>query len=293
MLSSDLKMVVMLNWTRKRIENNKNVILIINGETGSGKTYAGLSYAVECAKMFGTNFTIKNNVDFNFIKLLEKMEYIEDNKKPGTVFFFEEVGAVGSGAGSKQWQTKANQFFSSFAQTSRHLRQIFIMTCPSFTNLQKDTRELCHMQWEMQGINMSNKYSYVKARRIQVNRTSGKMYMKYLRFNNQGGRFTLKRLDMHLPPPDIANDYEKAKNIFTSALNKKIIDSGTSKLKELTVIQKEVYNLLKVGTDIKEIARIRGTSLRNVYTIKKWIEKECYFIEKGGFERFELQKQAH
>jgi len=291
LLSAALKKAVMLNWTKKRIDNNKNLILIINGETGSGKTFAGLRFAVDCANMFGTNFSIKNNVDFNFIKLLEKMEYIEDNKQPGTVFFFEEVGAVGSGAGSKQWQTKANQFFSSFAQTSRHLRQIFIMTCPSFSNLQKDTRELCHMQWEMMGINMQNKHSFAKARRIQVNRTSGKMYMKYLRFVDEGRKFTLKRLDMDLPPKDVIDNYERAKNIFTSALNKRIIDSGTSKLKKLTETQQEVFNLIKVGTSIEDMARIRGVSTRSIYDVKKSIEKAGYFLENAGFEAFEGRKR--
>jgi len=282
-INTKVKKAVILSWTKNRIDKNKNVILIINGETGSGKTYAGLDYAVDCARMFGTDFSVKNNVSFNFIDLLKKMQY-EDNKKPGTVFFFEEVGAVGSGAGSKQWQTKANQFFSSFAQTSRHLNQILIMTCPSFTNLQKDTRELCHMQWEMQGINTSNRLSFVKPRRIQVNRTSGNMYMKYLRYGYEGNKYALKRLNMSLPPQIIIDNYEKAKNIFTTALNKKIIEANEPKRKPLTAIQQEIWDMMQKGRSVEEISIIRGVSTRSIYESIVLIKNKGFLLEKTGFE---------
>jgi len=278
--STELKQHVLLQWTKSRIDKNKNVILIINGETGGGKTYAGLDYAVKCAKMLRTKFSIENNVDFNFVRLLEKMEDIEGNKEPGTVFLLEEVGAYGSGAGSKQWQSKANQFFSSFGQTSRHLRQIFIMTCPSFTMLQKDTRELCHMQWEMICINPSNKLSFVKARRIQVNRTSGKMYMKYLRFNVNGQRYTLKKLPMNLPPKDIIKEYEIAKSRFTSKLNRKIIEQSKPKKKELTEKQENWYKLWQSGMNMEETAKKLGISLRSCYDYRKSVLKKGYSLEK-------------
>jgi len=286
MLDAKTKKKVILNWTKNRIDHNKNVILVINGPTGSGKTYAALRYAVDVAEMLGTKFSIKNNVDFNFIELLKKMEYIEGNKVPGTVFLLEEVGAFGSGAGSKQWQSKANQFFSSFGQTSRHQRQIFIMTCPFFTMLQKDSRELAHMQWEMIGINTSNSLSYIKAKTIQVNTTSGKMYMKCLRFhvedviNKTRKKWILKRLDMDLPPKDMIIEYEKAKTRFTTNLNKRMIVESEPKNKELTPKQEECYDMLLEGKSIKEVGEVMGVSIQQIYLYKKAIHKKGYVLEK-------------
>lgn len=272
MLSVEEKKKVIIAWIKKRIEKNKNLILVINGETGSGKTYAALRLAEDLSKELGNEFTIKNNMDFNFVSLLEKMEYVDGNKKPGTVFLFEEVGSIGSGAGSKQWQSKANQMFSSFGQTSRHLRQIFIMTCPLFTNLQSDTRKLCHMQWEMAGINYQNKLSYVRPFRLQVNQTSGKMYMKYLRFKKDGRGYRLKRLDMEMPSQSIVEEYEKAKHKFTSTLNRSIIEKTheeANKKHGNAIVDKELVQMyLEQGKSVREIATKFGVTTQGIYKIK-------------------------
>jgi len=128
-----------LKWVKWRIKRNKNCILIINGGTGSGKTYSGATLACDVASMLGTSFTAENNIDFTFKGLLQKME-LPQNKKAGTPFLFEEVGAVGGGAASRDWQSKANKFFFSFMQTARHRNQVLIFTCPSFAALEKETR---------------------------------------------------------------------------------------------------------------------------------------------------------
>lgn len=54
----------LVTYVNSRVVRNKNFILIVNGETGSGKTYWALFYALLFAKFFGTEFTIKDNVSF-------------------------------------------------------------------------------------------------------------------------------------------------------------------------------------------------------------------------------------
>ena len=87
-------------WIKNRILKNKNVIIIINGPTGSGKTYASLRIAEECSQLFETNFNIKENVAFNFMDLLKKT-MLPINDKPGTPYVFEEVGSIGAGSSSR------------------------------------------------------------------------------------------------------------------------------------------------------------------------------------------------
>ena len=203
-----------IDW---RIKKNKNAIIIWNGPTGSGKTYAAIRKAYDLSQRFGTNFSIKDNVDFRFSDMMQKM-LLPQNSKPGTCFVFEEVGVTGGGGSSREWQSKVNKFFFSFLQTARHRNQVLMFTCPHFGFLEKGARSLVHMQLISLGINYQNKVSYWKPFTLQVNSMTGKIYMKYLRFKSQGGTSFLRCLNITLPPKDILDDYEKLKTKFTTDL---------------------------------------------------------------------------
>lgn len=220
-----------LGWIVERIRKNKNCIVVINGATGSGKTYAGIRLGCDLAERMGTTFNVHNNMDFKFGELLKKME-LPENQQAGTPFLFEEVGAVGGGASAREWQSKTNRFFHSFMQTSRHRQQVLILTCPSFSYLDKGARELCHSQIEMQSIDFSKRISVAKPYVLQVNRRTGKMYFKYLRFNDSNNSYKFKIIEFRMPLKKIVEDYEELKLIYTRALNKRIIEGDEVKKKE-------------------------------------------------------------
>lgn len=215
----DLGYDPIIEWGCDRVKKNKNAIIIVNGPTGSGKTYFALALALEFANKLGTKFTVDTNMDFNFIKLLEKTMNPELDM-PGVPFLFEEVGAAGSGSSARQWQSQANIFFNSFAQTSRHRNQIFIMTSPYFSNLDTGVRKLCHLQLEMKGINYRNKISYAKPYFIQVNSRTGKIYFKYPRISFRGHKIKIKQIAMKKPDDEICRQYEILKTKYTTELNK-------------------------------------------------------------------------
>jgi hypothetical protein len=205
------------------INRNKNFIAVFLGSTGSGKTYASLDFALGVAQKCGTTFTIKENVAFTFGEMLKKME-LPQNQKAGTVFLIEEVGSVGSGASSNEWQSKANAFFSSFMQTSRHRNQVLLMTTPNFSLLMKQGRELIHAQIIMEEVNKHNKTSIGRVKMVQVNPSNGKVYLKYLRvLDEDGSPIRAETALFHLPPEDVLKEYEETKLKFTTALNKMIM----------------------------------------------------------------------
>lgn len=261
------------SWIGWRIKRNKNVIIFISGPTGTGKSMAGLRAGADLSKIFGTPFTIEGNVDFNFPKLLEKMHRPE-NSKPGTVFVFEEPGAFGGGASSREWQSKANKFFTSFLQTSRHRNQILIMTCPSFSYLDAGARRLVHCYLEMQTINFRDKTSHVKPYILQVNSRTGKIYFKYLRFKNKEMAGKLKSVSFTLPQKELVEPYEKVKTQFTSKLNQSIIDESEPKTvdKRKKINKDIIRRQFDEGLDNHEIAKIWGCTLRAVQKHKKAYE---------------------
>ena len=260
-------------WVKNRIVKNSSVIISINGGTGTGKTYTGIELGRQYAEELGTPFSIKDNMDFNFHKLLKKMQ-LPQNQKPGTVFIFEEVGSFESGASSRGWQSQANKFFFSFMQTSRHRNQILIFTCPHFSFLEKGARSLVHMQMEMAGINHAKRIAYVKPYRIQVNSRTGQFYFKYLRFTYKGKKHKLSRLEVPHPPQDMVDEYEIIKTAFTSALNKTIINAEETKeghgdkLKEIgkdnAMLDKLLSNKVALRFTNKDIARLTGFHINTV-----------------------------
>lgn len=267
-----------LKWTVNRIEANKSVIVSVNGGSGTGKTYGAISKAVECATALKTNFSIKDNLDFNFAELLKKMQ-LPQNQKPGTPFIFEEVGSVGSGAASRLWQTQANRFCFSFMQTSRHRNQILFLTTPQFAFLEKGTRSMCHMQWETNRINYKKRLVYFKPYRIQVNSRTGKFYFKYLRVKYKGKRISFVEMSVPHPPQKMADEYEIAKLKFTTALNKEIIaaeertevNTGTSKphTKDIAKARKYISNQSNNKLTNQEIAVLSNLSVRTIIRLKQ------------------------
>lgn len=262
----------LLDYIEWRISKNKNVILMINGSTGSGKSYAGLYLAEKLAKKLNSNFSVKNNVDFTFAGLLRKMD-LPNNDKAGTIFLFEEAGSISSGSSFREWQSQANIMFNSFLQTARHLRQILIMTTPQFTYLDAASRRLIHLQLDMRKINYATKESVSVPSVLQVNNRTGQIYFKRLRYMEKEQRIRLDTYRAKLPTDDTIKEYEVIKTAFTTALRKRILgDDDQAKKPETSykrVDAKYVGALANQGFTEKEISKALGVSLTSVQRKKK------------------------
>jgi len=263
-------------WIKWRIKKNKNVIIVVNGSTGSGKTFAAATIAENISRMFGVNFSVKTNLDFNFTGLLKKM-MLPENEGAGVPYLFEEVGVVGGGASSREWQSKANRLFFSFMQTARHRNQILILTTPHFTFLEKGTRSLVHLQLTTKGIDFGKKVCYLRPYFLQVNPTSGKIYFKFLRYRKEGVRYKLTQLEVAHPSDKFVKDYEEMKARFTTKLSESIVKEEDNK-KQLTDTQAMVYNLHKEGKNVPQISDELGIGQSTIYFHLKACEKKGYEV---------------
>lgn len=275
-----------VKYAKMRIRLNKNLLILIVGGVGSGKTYAGLDLALNISKELETTFTIKNNMDFSFGALLKKMN-LPENYKAGSVFLFEEVGSVASGSASREWQSKSNAFFHSFMQTSRHRNQILIMTCPVFGSLDKGSRELIHLLITMRGINKQNKKSYASVLYLQTNALTGKIYTHSLRIISENEAKKLVKISFDLPPEDILREYEAKKLQFTSKLNQRIIDAdeginnkgiNNPNGSKHNLKPDEMRNLLALKFSLSRIAELDG---RHVRTIQRILKNDKDMVIKG------------
>ncbi len=263
---------VLVGWFDWRIKKNKNAIVVINGSTGSGKTYAGLRLGYDISQSNDTHFTLQDNVSFDFVSLLKNTRKPQ-NTKPGTVFLFEEVGAMGGGAASREWQSKTKRFFFSFMQTTRHRNQILIFTCPHFSFLDSGARSLVHMQLITHGIDFKNKVCHVKPYVLQVNNRTGKIYFKMLRFMIDESRTKLTEYSVKYPPEDMVKEYEKVKEAYTDKLNQTIIDDEVKVKKKDKIhvkIQPErLKELINQGLTNNQMAVMLGVSESTIKNHKR------------------------
>ncbi len=273
-----------VGWIKDRIKKQKNSITVVNGSTGSGKSYASIRLAYEISQALGSNFTIKDNVSFDFVSLLKQTK-LPQNTKPGTPFVFEEVGSFVSGSSSRDWQSKTNKFFLSFCMTTRSKLQVLIFNCPQFAFLDKGARSLCHSQLITTAIDYKKKITYVKPYILQCNPTTGKIYFKYLRFKDlkTGERHKLMHQGFKLPPAGMVKEYEIRKDEFLNNLNQSIIDDDKAQneksirnnniLKDSAQRQVMVKALLDTGHKQVDIASMLGLSIKTVGRYKQDINK--------------------
>ena len=235
--------------------------------------------------LFSLSFFAFLTLSFNFKDLLRKMK-LPINNAPGTVFIFEEVGAIGGGAASREWQSRANSFFQSFMQTSRHRNQILLFNCPLFAFLEKGTRALVHIQITMQQINRNLKQSIGKPFIIQTNAITGKQYFKYLRYKvkEDNSMNKLGFMKFELPPKEITDVYEPMKQRYSNILDKSILEDDNNKSATVRAGRPVVpFDIEKVmdyrsknmkNSEIADIFRISIRSLQDKVKNAKIRERE-------------------
>lgn len=272
-----------IEWIKNRVINqNKNVIIIVNGATGSGKSFSAISIAHTLSQELGTHFTIQDNLDFKFTSFIKKT-LLPANNMPGTCFIFEEVGAAGGGAASREWQSKANLMFNSFLQTARHRNQILIMTTPYFSFLDAASRKLVHIQMDMQYINFRTKQAVIKPYFMQVNSRTGKIYFKLLRYKVKNKIIKLSGWVIKLPPEDLIKEYERIKEIYTAELARLITEDKNVKVqKNVYIVDDDVIKTLMESNKYtrKEMAEKLYISLRTLQKHISLIREEEGKIEK-------------
>jgi DNA-binding CsgD family transcriptional regulator len=271
-------------WENSRIQNNKNVIVVTTGPTGSGKSMLDLRRAeISYRKRFNKPFPVETNVCFSIAELMKRIN--SKNLKKGEVIILEEAGF---NAGSQDWQNKTTKIFNYLLQTFRSMNICLYMNLPVLSMLAKQARQLVHMHFETQGINFEDKKVKVKPLVHQLNQHSGKSYWKFLRIKLDGKVKTVQRMLYGLPDASIINNYEFKKAKFLSDMTEEFSNELESKerdklnkmaRRDLTAIQMEVFNLINEGKNPKEVAEIREVSLKSTYDIIKSIKKKGYTVK--------------
>lgn len=266
-----------LRWIKNRIINNKNVLILTVGGTGEGKSYSNLRVAEDADNTF--------DIQRVCFKPEEFMGITDSGilKLKGASIVYDDAGIT---LNSKNWYDVTNKMINYYLQIARSENQILFFNTPDISFLDASARKLFHMILITAGIDYSKKVVKFKPMFLQINKTSGKVYTKYLIVKKgvgYGARRKIKLIEVPMPSENLIKLYEEKKKVFVKGLKKDIVEAISSKhLRELTDRQMLVFNARRSGVDPEEIAKSMSISVRTVYKHEEAIKKKGYSVKNEG-----------
>lgn len=267
------------NWFASRFDANKNVLLVVVGATGSGKSYSCIGMAESWYKYRFKNkeFPLENIV-FSLGEGARRLK--GETLEKGEFIIVEEAGVV---ANALDFQNKLVRLFNYILQSVRCKNIGIIFNLPNFSLLNKTGRSLAHGVFETVGINKNTNQVLLKSKGLQTNAITGKIYPKYLRQVINGKLIAPRRIKVGKPSDRIIIPYEKMKSDFVEKQISGLIDETTpqeekqEKKKEIKPIWKAIKLCLDRGiTNQFEIGKIIGISQPKV-------SRHLQLMEENGF----------
>lgn len=278
-------------WLKSRlIVQNKNVLGVELGPTGSGKSYRDLRKAELWYQYhFKEKFPV-NNICFG---TLQAMELISSGSlRRGEIIIFEEAGA---NLGNLDFQSKISKMFSYVLQSFRSMNIGIFFNLPYFSMLNKSARMLMHYKSESGGVDHNRKVNRCKFFLHQVNQSSGKIYAKSPKVKYKGKIRKIKKFTYKMPSQYLVDAYEKKKKDYLDESTKEYtlemqrIKEKDSMKDELLPHQRRAYDLRKQGKNLAEIGEIEGKTAPTIQGILATLRKRGYNVERGPIDKKSIE----
>jgi len=248
--------------TKKRIKLNLNMFCMFTGKLGSGKTWSGISYAIE----LDPKFDVDKQIVFDFRSCMNLINQDWFQAKKIKVILWDEPQITIS---NRAWQSQMNKLVNYLVSTFRHQNIILIMCAPYKDFLDSQTMKLLIWEFQCVSIDRKNKQCIIYPKYQQYNPQKKKTYPHTLNIIMKNKKREMKVWKVKKPSKEAINIYENNKTAFTTKLNENIQDTldkiENTSVKLLDSEVSEEYNALWMKyKDPKKIAEITGTTVRNV-----------------------------
>ncbi len=189
----------LMPWIRKRIARNMDILGLIVGPRGSGKSYSALELAYTCDSTFNQGRVMFDVTDF--------VDYVVDGDlKKGNSVILDDAGVF---MNARDWQTVQNKAISIVAQSFRYRNLITFITVPKWNYIDAQTRGLINIFFEA-----TKEQGVFKVKLPEPNPfRRGEDFLVYPRVQvpNKGLRartITVKTVKFNLPPQWLIDSYE-------------------------------------------------------------------------------------
>jgi len=153
---------VFLNYLRQRVlASPQNALILIIGETGSGKSYAGISLLYHLNKKHFLNKkpyeALKERIAFTPQRFLEIID--KGNLQKGDVIIFDEPQV---NYNSREFMSETNKLLNKLITTYRYRQLITIFCTPSKSFIDSQARKIINISIEMKLLNAKEGFSIGK-----------------------------------------------------------------------------------------------------------------------------------
>jgi len=227
-------------------------------------------------KRFNEDFSI-DNVCFGVLDLLKRIRSKELPVRKGELFILEEAG---TSMGALDFANKTSKIFSYILQSFRSMNLCLLMNLPYFTMLNKQARELVHIQLETLSIDPNEKKLYLKPFTLQTNATSGKLYRHFPRVVINSSMECIEYISYGLPSKELAAAYEGAKQDFVL----QTIDDGINAIEELetknngdkgTLLNAKDYRRRTYLEDEHNVNELAVSEVISVSAAHQWLKTQA------------------
>lgn len=185
-------------WMERRIAQNRSILALFVGPTGSGKSYAAIATALH----FSDRFTV-DNVVFDvqdFVKLIR-----HGNLQHGDVVIFDDAGL---NINSRTWQSLQNNIFSMVTQSFRYQQIITLITTPDWSYIDWQVRNLFDIFFEATDVQgLMKPFLHIPSPMMGDRRP----WRKYPEVQVDGKTAKLGVIEFQLAPQSFLDQYEAKK----------------------------------------------------------------------------------
>lgn len=276
-----------------RVEKGKNALVLVVGETGSGKSYSCIMMALALHQYrYGKNPDVDDFVSKITFKTKEFLVQLDENKKK-QIYIWEESGI---NANNRNWQSKVNKTLSYLTQSFRFLQDVIFINLPCTNFLDKAVKQLLHYYVEARRIDKKAKICSMKPLIIQYNNRMDKVYYHNITMTSREGVMEIDEMDVPLAPKEYISPYEEKKHKWFGNLKNDMIkelEEDEQKKKDknnpFTPAEQRYIKLEEQGiTDLAEIAERMGCILKTASNLKSRVKRKR--LDMGIFEKPEKPK---
>lgn len=214
-------------FANRVLNNNKNFLCAVTGQTGSGKSWLSGSISEIYSELYEIGYNPKIHILFDIKELLDLINRpdIDEVLPPGSIIMFDEPQVS---VNARDWRAESNQILSTLTSTFRNMRLIIFFATPVLEFIDKQSRILFHAEIEVLGFDKTRNMTSCKPRFLEWNGRKGEFYKKRLivkypvEGKNSMNWYHLQTWEVPRPSLKWIDIYEAKKIAFTKRLNREL-----------------------------------------------------------------------